>query len=72
MRMLCAGLVGGCGGDWREERFVESALRATASGGRPRRGGKGVYTRSRHQSQNGRENIPAAGTNRTRGERIYP
>eukprot|EP00976_Prorocentrum_cordatum_P094895 1189967-Prorocentrum_minimum.AAC.2 len=29
-------------------------------------------TRSGHQSQKGRENIPAAGTNRRRGERIYP
>eukprot|EP00976_Prorocentrum_cordatum_P112390 1195523-Prorocentrum_minimum.AAC.3 len=27
---------------------------------------------SRHQSQKGRENIPATGTNRRRGERIYP
>eukprot|EP00976_Prorocentrum_cordatum_P107380 1194632-Prorocentrum_minimum.AAC.3 len=31
-----------------------------------------AYTRSGHRSQKGRENIPVAGTNRRRGERIYP
>eukprot|EP00959_Pyramimonas_sp_CCMP1952_P294976 6169686-Pyramimonas_sp.AAC.1 len=30
------------------------------------------YTLSGHQSRKGRENIPLAGTNRGRGERIYP
>eukprot|EP00976_Prorocentrum_cordatum_P118098 1196411-Prorocentrum_minimum.AAC.3 len=30
------------------------------------------YIRSGYQSQKGRENIPAAGTDRRRGERIYP
>eukprot|EP00976_Prorocentrum_cordatum_P117104 1196258-Prorocentrum_minimum.AAC.2 len=30
------------------------------------------YTSSGHQSQKGRENIPVAGTNHKRGERIYP
>eukprot|EP00959_Pyramimonas_sp_CCMP1952_P019592 413701-Pyramimonas_sp.AAC.3 len=29
-------------------------------------------TRSGHPSQKGRENVPVAGTNRRRGERIYP
>eukprot|EP00976_Prorocentrum_cordatum_P081849 1184575-Prorocentrum_minimum.AAC.1 len=30
------------------------------------------YTRSGNQSRRGSENIPAAGTNRGRGESIYP
>eukprot|EP00959_Pyramimonas_sp_CCMP1952_P284204 5940650-Pyramimonas_sp.AAC.1 len=30
------------------------------------------YTHSGHQSQKRRENIPIAGTNHRRGERIYP
>ena len=34
--------------------------------------GKREYDRSGHQSQKGRENIPVAGTNHRRGERIYP
>ena len=34
--------------------------------------GEREYTRSRHQSQKGRGNIPVAGTNREREERIYP
>eukprot|EP00976_Prorocentrum_cordatum_P110506 1195210-Prorocentrum_minimum.AAC.10 len=34
--------------------------------------GEREHTRSGHQSQKGRENIPVAGTNRRRGERIYP
>eukprot|EP00959_Pyramimonas_sp_CCMP1952_P215765 4513044-Pyramimonas_sp.AAC.1 len=29
------------------------------------------YTRSGHQSQKGRENIPGAGANHRRGERMY-
>eukprot|EP00959_Pyramimonas_sp_CCMP1952_P089586 1874213-Pyramimonas_sp.AAC.1 len=31
-----------------------------------------LYTRSGHQSRKGKENIPVAGTNHGRGERIYP
>eukprot|EP00959_Pyramimonas_sp_CCMP1952_P393136 8237374-Pyramimonas_sp.AAC.2 len=31
-----------------------------------------AYTRSGHQSRKGTEHIPVAGTNRVRGERIYP
>eukprot|EP00976_Prorocentrum_cordatum_P067936 1178933-Prorocentrum_minimum.AAC.3 len=34
--------------------------------------GERDYTRIGHQLQKGRENIPVAGTNRRRGERIYP
>eukprot|EP00959_Pyramimonas_sp_CCMP1952_P049927 1043504-Pyramimonas_sp.AAC.1 len=34
--------------------------------------GEREYSRSRRQSQQGRENIPVAGANRSRGERICP
>eukprot|EP00976_Prorocentrum_cordatum_P117610 1196335-Prorocentrum_minimum.AAC.1 len=34
--------------------------------------GERKYTRNGHQSRKGRENIPVTGTNRGRGERIYP
>eukprot|EP00976_Prorocentrum_cordatum_P095843 1190320-Prorocentrum_minimum.AAC.2 len=51
-------------------------LRATSSvhqvGRVPIAEGEREYTRSGHQSQKGRENIPVAGTNHRRGERTYP
>eukprot|EP00959_Pyramimonas_sp_CCMP1952_P102841 2150846-Pyramimonas_sp.AAC.1 len=52
---------------------VECTLAVIGTGGpAPIAEGEREYARSRHQSQKGRENIPVAGANRKRGERIYP
>eukprot|EP00976_Prorocentrum_cordatum_P087521 1186941-Prorocentrum_minimum.AAC.1 len=54
------------------ERREVCGSSAEAARGEARRGEARRGTRSGHQSRKGRENIPVAGTNRGRGERIYP